>query len=182
MSDSIGSRIKALRKALKMTQTEFGERLSVSIDVIANIEHERLARPEQKEPLYKLICKEFNVRYEWLTSGEGEMFIVTKQSFVEKLSVEYGLSFTAQKIIECYLQLDEQQRAAVDDFIRSIAESIVESPAESPGAVDEALDKTIAIYRAADSQEHTEHEIIKDGKETIDKLNQIPPVTNKEDF
>lgn len=38
------------------------------------------------------------------------------------------------------------------------------------------------IYRAARSQNNTEHEIIKDGKEIIDKLSQIPPVTNKEDF
>lgn len=179
----IYERIKQLRKQhLKLSQERFGEMLGVNRDVINNIERNRLAKPEQKEPLYRLICETFHVNYKWLTSGEGEMLVTTKQSFVEKLSAEYGLSFTAQKIIECYLQLDEQQRAAVDDFIRSIAESIVESPAENPGAVDEALDKTIAIYRAADSQEHTEHEIIKDGKETIDKLNQIPPVTNKEDF
>ena len=117
-------------------------------------------------------------------TGDGEMFVTTKQSFVEKLSAEYGLSFTAQKIIESYLNLDEQQRAAVDDFVKAIAESIVESPpnAESTGAVDEALDKTMSIYRAANSEQHTEHEIIKDGKSTVDKLSQIPPVTNKEDF
>lgn len=151
MSDSIGSRIKALRKALKMTQTEFGERLSVSIDVIANIEHERLARPEQKEPLYKLICKEFNVRYEWLTSGEGEMFVVTKQSFVEKLSAEYGLSDTAQSIIECYLNLGDEQRAVVDNFIKSVAESISQSSDGNSGAVDAALDKSISGAASQDN-------------------------------
>lgn len=180
---SIGSRIKELRKKhLKISQTEFGKRLGVSIDVIANIENERLARPEQKEPLLRLICETFHVSYKWLTSGDGEMLVTTKKSFVEKLSAEYGLSFTAQKIIECYLHLDEQQRAAVDDFIKSIADSIVESPAENPGAVDKAIDETMAIYRAASSQEHTEHQIIKNGKETIDKLSQIPPVTDKENF
>lgn len=180
---SIGSRIRELRKNyLKKSQTEFGKLLGVSIDVIANIENERLARPEQKEPLLRLICEKFHVNYSWLIAGEGEMFVTTKQSFVEKLSAEYGLSLTAQKIIECYLNLDEQQRVAVDDFIKSIAESIIESPVETPDAVDEALDKTMAIYRAADSEEHTEHEIIEDGKETIDKLSQIPTVTNKEDF
>lgn len=179
----IYERIKFLRKQhLKLSQERFGEMLGVNRDVINNIERNRLAKPEQKEPLYRLICETFHVNYKWLTSGEGEMLVTTKQSFVEKLSAEYGLSFTAQKIIECYLHLDEQQRAAVDDFIKTIAASIVESPAENPGAVDEALDKTMAIYRAANSEEHTEHEIIKDGKETIDKLSQIPPVTNKEDF
>lgn len=181
----IYERIMELRKNhLKMSREKFGEKLGVKRDVINNIERNRLARPEQKEPLYRLICETFHVNYKWLTSGEGEMLVTTKQSFVEKLSEEYGLSFTAQKIIESYLNLDEQQRAAVDDFVKAIAESIVESPpnAESAGAVDEALDKTMSIYRAANSEQHTEHEIIKDGKSTIDKLSQIPPVTNKEDF
>ncbi len=178
-------RIRLLRKQhLKLSQEQFGEQLGVSRTVIKNIELGTLARPEQKEPLYRLICETFHVNYKWLISGDGEMFVTTKQSFVEKLAEEYGLSFTAQKIIESYLNLNEQQRAAVDDFIKAVAESIVESPAdsESTGTVDEALDKTIAIYRAADSEEHTEHEIIKDGKSTIEKLSQIPPVTDKEDF
>lgn len=170
----IYDRIMELRKNhLKMSRDKFGEALGVNRDVINNIERNRLARPEQKEPLYRLICETFHVNYKWLTSGEGEMLVTTKQSFVEKLSAEYGLSFTAQKIIESYLNLDEQQRTAVDDFIKSIAESIT---------VDKAIDETMAIYRAADSQDHTEHEIIPDGKSTIDKLNQIPPVTKKEDF
>ena len=94
------------------------------------------------------------------------------------------MSYTAQKIIECYLNLDEQQRTVVDDFIKTIAESIILTPGntESGGAVDEALEKTIPIYRVARSQDNAEHEIIKDGKSTIDKLSQIPPVTDKEDF
>jgi hypothetical protein len=33
-----------------------------------------LSKPEQKEPLYKLICKEFHVNYDWLTNGVGEPF------------------------------------------------------------------------------------------------------------
>lgn len=175
-------RIRFLRKQhLKLSQEQFGEQLGVSRSVIANIETNVLARPEQKEPLYRLICETFHVNYSWLTSGEGEMFVTTKQSFVEKLSAEYGLSYTAQKIIESYLNLDERQRTAVDDFVKTIAESIIGTHSEA-GAVDTAIDKTIAIYRAADSEEHTEHEIIEDGRSTIDKLSKIPTVTDKEDF
>ena len=182
---SIGARVKALRKELSMSQTVFGDKLGATIDVIANIEHERLAKPEQKEPLYKLICKTFNVSYEWLTTGEGDMFVVTRQSFLERLSTEFGLSLTAQKIVECYLNLDEGQRAAVDDFVNSIAESI--SSAEAPIQVQETvasdvIDKTIDIYRAADSQAHTEHEVIAESQSKIDRFNQLPKVTKKEDF
>lgn len=136
-------RIRILRKQhLKMSQEQFGEALGVSRTVIKNIELDNLARPEQKEPLYRLICETFKVNYKWLISGEGEMFVTTKQSFLEKLSAEYGLSDTAQSIIECYLNLDDTQRTVVDNFIKSVAESITQSDVES-GAVDAALDKTI---------------------------------------
>ncbi len=179
----IYERIKELRKQhLKLSQERFGEMLGVNRDVINNIERNRLAKPEQKEPLYRLICETFHVNYKWLVSGEGEMFVTTKQSFVERLSEEYGLSFTAQKVIESYLNLDDQQRATVDDFIRAIAESIVESPPNTESAVDEALGKTMSIYRAASSEDNSEHEVIPDGKETINKLKQIQPVVKKEDF
>lgn len=180
---SIGSNIRELRKNhLKMSRAEFGKQLGVSLDVIANIENERLARPEQKEPLLRLICETFHVNYKWLTSGEGEMFVTTKKSFVEKLSEEYGLSYTAQKIIESYLNLDENQRATVDNFIKSIAESVVGSRGETSGAVDEAIDKTMSVYFAADSKGHKEPKIIKDGKGLVEDLSKIPPVTDKKDF
>ena len=65
-------RIRKLRKEyLHLSQEEFGKRLGVSRSVIANIELNMLARPEQKEPLIKLICKEFNVNEDWLRTGAG---------------------------------------------------------------------------------------------------------------
>ena len=174
-------RIRILRKQnLKLSQEQFGEKLGVSRTVIKNIELDNLARPEQKEPLYRLICETFHVNYSWLTSGVGEMFVVTNQTFLDRLSTEYGLSDTAKSIIECYLNLNDEQRSVVDDFVKSVAESIVESSSGDSGAVDTALDKM--IYRAADSESHTEHEVIPDGKDTIDKLSKIPPVTDKKDF
>lgn len=57
-----------------MTQEEFGQALGVSRSVIANIEYNRLARPEQKEPIIKLICKQFHINESWLRTGEGEPF------------------------------------------------------------------------------------------------------------
>ena len=38
------------------------------------------------------------------------------------------------------------------------------------------------IYRAARSETNTEHEIIEDDKGLIERLKQIPPVTNEEDL
>ena len=68
---SIHDRVKAVRKALDMSQTSFGERLGVGIGVIKNIEY---ALVDPKEQFLSLICKVFDVDPIWLETGEGEMF------------------------------------------------------------------------------------------------------------
>ena len=70
----MNNRIREVREHFKLTQTEFGERLGVSRDVIGNIEYNRLKNPKQKEPIIKLICSTFGVNDLWLRSGEGDMF------------------------------------------------------------------------------------------------------------
>lgn len=65
------NRIKTLRKTLKLTQREFGEKLGVSRDVISNIEYNRV--PPKKLLLHHM-CELYNVNYHWLETGEGEMF------------------------------------------------------------------------------------------------------------
>lgn len=71
----IFERIRYLRKdILHMNQTDFGKSLGVSRSVIKNMELNVLARPEQKEPIIKLICKEFHINESWLRTGEGEPF------------------------------------------------------------------------------------------------------------
>lgn len=68
---SIHDRVKAVRKALDMSQTTFGERLGVGIGVIKNIEY---ALVDPKDQFLSLICKVFGVDPIWLETGEGEMF------------------------------------------------------------------------------------------------------------
>ena len=67
----INERIKELRKALDLSQTEFGEALHVSRSVVKNIDG-NLVEPK---PLFiDNVCVTFHVNREWLTTGEGEMF------------------------------------------------------------------------------------------------------------
>ena len=75
-------RLKHLRKdTLKMSQAAFGAKLGVNRDVINNIEGNRLAKPEQKLSLFKLICSEFNVSEDWLLNGNGEMFVSNEAEY-----------------------------------------------------------------------------------------------------
>ncbi len=68
-----GERIKELRKErLHMTLEQFGERLGVSKMAISRIENEVNSLTDQ---MAKAICREYNVREEWLRDGIGEPFV-----------------------------------------------------------------------------------------------------------
>ena len=69
----MNERIKKLRKQyLDMTQKEFGERIGVKGNTIAQYE---MGRNEPIDAVISLICREFNVNEEWLRNGTGEMFV-----------------------------------------------------------------------------------------------------------
>ena len=57
-------RIKELRKNCKLTQEAFGNRLSITRDMVNNIERGRV---EIKDHIVKLICSEFSVNEDWLS-------------------------------------------------------------------------------------------------------------------
>lgn len=64
-------RIKELRIALNLTQEAFAKRLGVKRNTIGNYETGNRVPSEQS--IFS-ICREFNVREEWLRNGTGEMF------------------------------------------------------------------------------------------------------------
>ena len=67
----MNERIKELRKALGLTMEKFGERLGVKRNTVSQWESGTNSVTDQ---VIKSICREFNVDYIWLTTGEGEMF------------------------------------------------------------------------------------------------------------
>lgn len=64
-------RIKAIRKALGLTQQEFADRLGIQRSTIAQYE---TGRNNPSDAVISLICREYNVDEVWLRTGEGEMF------------------------------------------------------------------------------------------------------------
>ena len=63
-------RIKKIRKELDLTQQEFAEKIGIKRNTIANYE---TGRNDPVDSVVYLICREFNVRVEWLRTGEGKM-------------------------------------------------------------------------------------------------------------
>ena len=124
MELNIGERIEILRKDLSMSRRVFGERLGVSESVIVNIEYDRLKRPDQKESLYNLICKEFNVNEEWLRTGNGEMFIqLTRDQLITDFAADLIMENDTfkKRLVEALAKLDESEW----DVLEKLAESLI---------------------------------------------------------
>ncbi|MDO4173695.1 MAG: helix-turn-helix transcriptional regulator [Eubacteriales bacterium] len=122
----IYDRIKILRKELGLTQPEFGKKLGINRDVVANIENNRLKNPQRKEPLYRLICDQFGVNESWLRTGDGEMFVQLSRdgeiaAFVGDVLSGESDSFK-KRLISALSQLDEPEW----ELLESLAVKIVE--------------------------------------------------------
>lgn len=173
MATNIGARVRELRKTLKLTQAEFGKRLSVSVDVITNIEGGRLARPEQKEPLYKLMCKEFNANYEWLMTGKGEMFNESQEDFFDKLAERYGLGVYARKVLDFYISLDDVQKQTLEKLIYQAAKCVLEeniTQAKSDIAEAAANSKAPNLVNTVTTAFHSAFPYVGIGNVTDDEL------------
>lgn len=64
-------RIKQIRKSKNLTQAAFGEIIGVKGNTVTNYET-GLRTPT--DAVVKAICREFNVREEWLRGGSGDAF------------------------------------------------------------------------------------------------------------
>ena len=114
-------RIKMVREQNNMTQAEFGRRLGISRDVYANIENDRLRKPEAKEPIIKLICKEFGISYQWLVNGVGEMSSSDENEAQEIVdSVMTGDNEFAKKVLVAFARMSEEKCKLIREIIEEI--------------------------------------------------------------
>ena len=68
----LNQRLKQVRRALNMTQTEFARHLGITQNAYSMIENS--VRPLLGKYI-KLVAMTFNVNEHWLYTGEGEMFL-----------------------------------------------------------------------------------------------------------
>ena len=114
----MNERIRQLRESIGLSRAAFGEKLGVSGDVINNLERGRV---EIKEPIIKLICKEFNISYLWLTQGVGSMEEQTEFSAMARIdAIMTGENETAKRIFKAFAKLDEKEWELYESRRRAI--------------------------------------------------------------
>ena len=102
-----GERVKEIRKSLDLTLEKFGEKLGVTKTTISRIEKGINNLTEQ---MTISICREYNVNYDYLIRGEGDMFDDLPQTIIDELCLQYNLSDSEKAIIEMYVSLPEDFR------------------------------------------------------------------------
>ncbi len=114
---TIGERIKLLRKELKMNQAEFGQRIGLKQAAIGLYENGNRSVSEQS---ITLISQVYQVRAEWLRTGEGPQRITEPYSPWEDNSIDDA----DRTIINMYLTLSPDKRSFLKEYILKLAQEL----------------------------------------------------------
>lgn len=113
-----GERVKEIRKTLNLTLEKFGDKIGVQKSAVSKIERGDVGLTEQ---MSKSICREFNVNYDYLANGEGDMFSNLPQTILDELCNQYDLDALDRLIVEMYIDLPPQDRERVKEEIKKLA-------------------------------------------------------------
>ena len=156
----MNERLKLLRKTLKLSQDAFAERIGMKGSSISLLESGGRNITEQ---VIKSICREFNVREEWLRNGEEPMFNSFPQTVLDELCEQYDLDTLDKQIVDIYISLPKQLRDSVKEHIKktyfngevkknSSGDNTVPLRAAhmNPGATHEQIDADNAMMESDD--------------------------------
>lgn len=141
---NINQRIKALRKSLKLNQTDFGSRIGLKNGAISKIEQDGGTVVDQNK---HMICDKFHISMHWLETGEGDMYAADSSNDIfDSLREELNLSDMEEKILRGYFELDEHSRQSVAEFIINIGKV-------ANKAISSSADKNIVETSPADDDD-----------------------------
>lgn len=111
------NRIIKIRYDANLSISQFAEKLNLSKSTISLAE--RGERPYTERTRLD-ICEKFNVNYDWLITGEGEMYKETAESVLWLLQKEYELDELDIEIVQNYVELSPIERSVFKEYIKKI--------------------------------------------------------------
>lgn len=123
--ETVGERIKKIRKDRKLTQKAFAEQLKMSENYIWQIEK---GDREPSLKVLRLICSIYNVDEIWLRTGTGEMFAPkTRREELEEIfhHCEIGTDAKA-RLIRAMAQLPDSAAEAFLAYVEALVKALSE--------------------------------------------------------
>lgn len=115
-----------------MTQTEFANRIGSMQNTITRYETNNR---NPSASVIALICKEFDVREEWLRTGEGEMFKPKPSDILDQLAYKYKLFNFDYVMIEKFLAMPPELRRAIYDHFHDVDAALAEIDPYAPAYI-----------------------------------------------
>lgn len=116
-----GERVNEVRKSLGLTLEKFGEKLGVTKTTISRIEKGVNNLTDQ---MAISICREYNVNYDYLMYGEGEMFDDLPQTIVDELCAQYNLNDFDKALVEMYVSLPTGSRERIKEYMKQLVKKV----------------------------------------------------------
>lgn len=116
-----GERVNEVRKSLGLTLEKFGEKLGVTKTTISRIEKGVNNLTDQ---MAISICREYNVNYDYLVYGEGEMFDDLPQTIVDELCAQYDLNDFDKALVEMYVSLPAGRRERIKEYMKQLVKKV----------------------------------------------------------
>ena len=110
-----GERIKKIRKALGLTQEKFGKQLGMKSNSISQLEKGVNNLTDQ---MARAICREYNVNYDYLIYGNGEMFNKLPETALDSLCLQYDLDDLDRVLVDVYISMPADIRQVVKSRIK----------------------------------------------------------------
>ena len=104
---NICERLKLLRKHFKLNQQEFADKLKVAKITVAKWETNASNLSENRA---LLICEKFNVNYDWLMYGNGDMFKPKEETIATIKKEHPDITDVELDILEKWFQLSHDDR------------------------------------------------------------------------
>lgn len=123
------NRIKEVRIQSNLALRPFGEKIGISATSIMRIEK---GENNPSEQTIRAICSVFNVNRQWLETGEGEMYVPRGEdaAFMERVLAEHGSDPLLKAFLSAYLDLDDQRRKALEDFVFDFSDHLAAARAQ----------------------------------------------------
>lgn len=115
------NRIREVRKALHMTQADFGAKIGVRGNTVTGYEN---GQRVPSDAVIVSICREFHVDEHWLRTGNGKMFTATTRDeeimdFVADTMQDDKDNFR-RRFLLALSRLPEERWSDIEDFARQI--------------------------------------------------------------
>lgn len=123
----MNERIKKIRKSLDMTQEAFASKIGLKQNSIALIESGKRNISSQA---ILAICREFNVREEWIRTGTGEMFKPAPTDILDELSYKYDLTNADYVMIEKFVNTRPEIRKEIFNFFNEVTAAFSDGSSE----------------------------------------------------